>query len=113
MIKEKTFKATSGFLMLVALLASIVCGIFFINNEFVPGILLCGLVMMILVPGFVIVNPNEARVLVFFGKYSGTVKDNGFFWVNPLMNKKLICNEAIYENKISKFYRIKNIKKWE
>ena len=94
MIKEKTFKATSGFLMLVALLASIVCGIFFINNEFVPGILLCGLVMMIIVPGFVIVNPNEARVLVFFGKYSGTVKDNGFFWVNPLMNKKLISLRA-------------------
>jgi regulator of protease activity HflC (stomatin/prohibitin superfamily) len=33
--------------------------------------------------GLMIVNPNEARVLTFFGKYSGTVKENGLLWVNP------------------------------
>lgn len=94
MIKEINFKATSGFLMLAVLLASIVCGIYFVSTQFVPGILLCGLAFMILVPGFIIVNPNEARVLVFFGKYSGTIKDNGFFWVNPLMQKKMISLRA-------------------
>src|SRR5262245_53952024 len=33
--------------------------------------------------GFFIVNPNDAMVLTFFGRYVGTVKENGFFWVNP------------------------------
>jgi regulator of protease activity HflC (stomatin/prohibitin superfamily) len=33
-----------------------------------------------------IVNPNHARVLTFFGKYVGTVKANGLLWINPLFN---------------------------
>ena len=33
--------------------------------------------------GFMTIQPNIARVLIFFGKYRGTVTDNGFFWVNP------------------------------
>ena len=44
--------------------------------------------------GFIIVQPNESRVLTFFGKYSGTVKQNGFFWVNPLYSKEKISLRA-------------------
>ena len=35
--------------------------------------------------GFFIVQPNQSRVLTFFGKYDGTVKENGFMWMNPLV----------------------------
>jgi regulator of protease activity HflC (stomatin/prohibitin superfamily) len=38
--------------------------------------------------GFMIVQPNESRVLILFGKYTGTVKDSGFWWVNPFTVKK-------------------------
>ena len=38
--------------------------------------------------GFMQIEPNEARVMIFFGKYEGTVKENGFFWVNPFYTKK-------------------------
>jgi len=38
--------------------------------------------------GFMLLEPNESRVMIFFGKYKGTIKDNGFFWVNPLYLKK-------------------------
>ena len=38
--------------------------------------------------GFMQIEPNEARVMLFFGKYEGTVKENGFFWVNPFYLKK-------------------------
>ena len=34
--------------------------------------------------GFSVVNPNEARVLILFGVYKGTIKTPGFWWVNPL-----------------------------
>ena len=35
-----------------------------------------------------IVQPNESKVLMLFGKYTGTVKDSGFWWVNPFTVKK-------------------------
>ena len=44
--------------------------------------------------GFIIVQPNESRVLTFFGKYSGTVKENGFFWVNPFFSKEKLSLRA-------------------
>ena len=44
--------------------------------------------------GFMMIEPNEARVMVFFGKYKGTVKENGFFWVNPFFEKKKLTLRA-------------------
>jgi regulator of protease activity HflC (stomatin/prohibitin superfamily) len=44
--------------------------------------------------GFMQIEPNEARVMVFFGKYQGTVKENGFFWVNPFYSKKKLTLRA-------------------
>ena len=44
--------------------------------------------------GFVIVNPNESSVLVLFGAYKGTIKENGFWWVNPFFVKKRISLRA-------------------
>jgi regulator of protease activity HflC (stomatin/prohibitin superfamily) len=48
-----------------------------------PFFALLFLVFFLLIPGFFFVNPNGSRVLVLFGEYKGTVKNNGFFWVNP------------------------------
>lgn len=44
--------------------------------------------------GFMQIEPNEARVMLFFGKYEGTVKENGFFWVNPFYAKKKLTLRA-------------------
>ena len=44
--------------------------------------------------GFFVVNPNESRVLVLFGKYRGTVRDNGFFWTNPFTAKEMVSLRA-------------------
>ncbi|MDR0419988.1 MAG: SPFH domain-containing protein [Prevotellaceae bacterium] len=44
--------------------------------------------------GFIRIEPNEAQVLVFFGKYEGTVKENGFFWVNPFYTRKKLTLRA-------------------
>ena len=43
---------------------------------------------ILLAPGFIAVDPNQSYVLVLFGAYKGTLKDNGFFWVNPFFAKK-------------------------
>ncbi len=44
--------------------------------------------------GFMQIEPNEARVMIFFGRYEGTVKENGFFWVNPFYNKSKLTLRA-------------------
>lgn len=44
--------------------------------------------------GFMEIEPNDARVMIFFGKYEGTVKENGFFWVNPFYAKKRLTLRA-------------------
>ncbi len=57
------------------------------------SIILLFLYIMHLV-GFMTIQPNESRVLTFFGKYSGTAKQNGFFWVNPFYKKEKLSLRA-------------------
>src|SRR5690606_36815803 len=40
--------------------------------------------------GFMAVAPNEARVLLLFGEYKGSLKTSGFYWVNPFLSKKKV-----------------------
>jgi regulator of protease activity HflC (stomatin/prohibitin superfamily) len=44
--------------------------------------------------GLFVVNPNDAKVMVLFGKYGGTVRQNGFFWANPFFSKQKISLRA-------------------
>ena len=48
----------------------------------------------VMLPGYFSQEPNEARVMIFFGKYKGTFTETGFFWVNPFMNKKKLSLRA-------------------
>lgn len=50
--------------------------------------------IVLIMPGFIVVNPNESAVLILFGKYMGTIKRNGFFWTNPFYLKKRISLRA-------------------
>lgn len=52
------------------------------------------LLWIILNCGYMQLEPNEARAMVFFGKYKGTFKETGFFWVNPFMDKKKLSLRA-------------------
>ena len=44
--------------------------------------------------GFLVLEPNQGAVMVFFGKYAGTVRDDGFFWVNPFYGKTKVSLRA-------------------
>tara|TARA_R110002072_G_scaffold1587_1_gene13351 strand:+ start:156572 stop:157432 length:861 start_codon:yes stop_codon:yes gene_type:complete len=94
MSNEKTILPSNGYLMLfvffILLVASIGGLIAFKNPLFIALFLLS----LLLLPGFVLVNPNGSRVLLLFGKYMGTIKKNGLFWVNPLYVKKKISLRA-------------------
>ena len=49
---------------------------------------------LILLAGYMLLEPNEARAMVFFGQYKGTFKETGFFWVNPFYDKKKLSLRA-------------------
>jgi len=60
----------------------------------VPILLVLILAFVLMLLGYFSQEPNEARVMVFFGKYEGTFKRTGFYWVNPFMNKKKLSLRA-------------------
>ncbi len=91
---EKEIKASNGYAMLFVLLMLIVvtvAGLIFTGS---PWFLLMVPVILLVLIGFFIVNPNSSKVLVLFGAYIGTVKDNGFFWANPFYRKIKISLRA-------------------
>lgn len=55
---------------------------------FTGAALIVFLLFIVLVKGLIIVEPNNVRVMVLFGKYKGTLTENGFFWVNPFLDKR-------------------------
>ncbi len=60
--------------------------------------IICFIIGVFILPGFVVVNPNESKVLTFFGKYVGTIKQDGFFWVNPFTVKRKVSLRAFNLN---------------
>jgi regulator of protease activity HflC (stomatin/prohibitin superfamily) len=70
----------------------------FYLEEPVIGALICIVNFVFILPGLAIVNPNESKVLTLFGKYQGTVKQDGFFWVNPFTVKKKVSLKAFNLN---------------
>ncbi|MBO6606061.1 SPFH domain-containing protein [Psychroserpens sp.] len=94
MKEEKTIVPANGYLMLFVFLVlffgSIIAAIVTENPEYLLFIPLA----ILIAPGFIMVQPNGSRVLLLFGKYIGTVKKNGFYWVNPFYTKKKISLRA-------------------
>ncbi len=92
--QEKDSYPVSGYLALFvnALFLGAAIAMLVITNH--PIWTLLFLPWMIMLPGFFYVNPNGSRVLVLFGEYKGTVKKNGFFWINPFYMKKKISLRA-------------------
>jgi regulator of protease activity HflC (stomatin/prohibitin superfamily) len=91
---SKQIKPISGFLMLFLLFAAIGGIIVTAVFEIMPATIILSLFAFFGMLGFMVVSPNQARVLTFFGKYSGTVITNGFFWVNPFYTKRKITLRA-------------------
>lgn len=105
--KEMTYngRVFNGFVMLavtlliipavvVALIALASSGVFVSDDALIGTIVGCAFATLvleiILLCGFFVLQPNQARVMIFFGKYRGTFRRTGYFWVNPFMTKKKI-----------------------
>ena len=99
MTHEKSHAAPSGLLVVLVLLAvlAVVVTLFIVDvaadEQVSLGGLLCIVMVVaigVLLAGVFVVNPNEGRVLQFFGRYVGTARDQGLRWANPLYTKRRI-----------------------
>ena len=102
-IAKKMTVVNNGFLHLLINIALLVAALYLCigaseNNFTLGGIIggLCWLLWGLHIVGFktMVIQPNHARVLTFFGKYVGTVRDNGFFWTNPFYVRKKMSLRA-------------------
>lgn len=94
-ITEKSGKKLNGFLMLFVSIILLALDIYLLVmgiNTRDPGVLWIFIPVLIIFLliwiGFTIVQPNDSRVLILFGKYTGTIRKSGFWWVNPFTIKR-------------------------
>jgi regulator of protease activity HflC (stomatin/prohibitin superfamily) len=102
--RERPVRAINGWAMLLITIVVFLCalGLFFsaiaigtrINGggaaARIGGAVFCVLLGIFLANGFFTLQPNEARVLILFGAYKGTVRDSGFHWANPFYSRGLV-----------------------
>ena len=96
-VTERVREPAAGLPTLVMLLGALVaCAVSFVGGvasqePILVGLaVICGIVVMFLLSGMFIVNPNEAKVLVLFGRYAGSVRQPGMYWANPFFRRTSI-----------------------
>ena len=94
MKQELTFKPVSGYVVLLIAILALGGSIAGFAFEIIWLGAVAAVLFVFLTIGFTVVNPNESCVMVLFGAYKGTIKENGFFWVNPFFNKRNISLRA-------------------
>lgn len=85
-MQEKAMKTINGFLALgiwIVLAAGAIVAPFLVGLGGMIISVFLGILLIVALPSFAIIRPNEAIVLTLFGKYVGTVKGEGFYWYNP------------------------------
>jgi regulator of protease activity HflC (stomatin/prohibitin superfamily) len=97
---EKVINPPSGFTALALFLVLLVVSAILFSSDlgFVFASILLVVDFIFVLPGLIIVNPNESKVLTLFGQYTGSVKKDGFFWVNPFTTKKKVSLRAFNLN---------------
>jgi regulator of protease activity HflC (stomatin/prohibitin superfamily) len=97
MLIEKALRGISGWLMVFVLIAVAIVSVMMLSSALraeAAGLaffwILVLLVDLVCWRGLTVVNPNEAAVVQLFGVYKGTIKDQGFWWVNPLTHRRRI-----------------------
>ncbi|NQW36194.1 MAG: SPFH domain-containing protein [Flavobacteriales bacterium] len=94
MKKENVIQPSSGYAMLFVNILALIVGVFGLVRFANPWFIFIILVFIFTLPGFFLVNPNTSKVLLLFGKYIGSVKDNGFYWANPFYTKRFLSLRA-------------------
>ena len=91
---EKIIKPVSGYIVLLILCIILITALyFFLNEKEAAGAPLIVLFSFLSI-GLTIVSPNNAKILLLFGEYKGSINQNGLYWVNPFFKKTTISLRA-------------------
>jgi regulator of protease activity HflC (stomatin/prohibitin superfamily) len=91
---EKIIKPVSGYIVLLILCIILIAALyFFLNEKEEIGAPLIALFSFLSI-GLTIVSPNNAKILLLFGEYKGSINQNGLYWVNPFFKKTTISLRA-------------------
>ncbi|MEG2282583.1 MAG: SPFH domain-containing protein [Rikenellaceae bacterium] len=98
-IMETLFKGTkaNGFLMISIQVILFLIITYLTSTEIVINVIVAMILASLLFVsffGYTMIEPNDMRILMFFGKYRGTLRDNGFFWINPFYTKIKLTSRA-------------------
>ncbi|MFD9944402.1 SPFH domain-containing protein [Nonomuraea sp. NPDC059023] len=91
-MERRAFRLNGFLVLIVAIALAVVAGLTLLNSG-LSGLVLAivlGLVVLLILTGFAVINPNEANVVQFMGRYVGTVTDTGLQWVFPLTTKRKV-----------------------
>jgi len=94
MKQELSFKPISGYVVLLMAFLALSGSIAGFAFQIIWLGVAAAVLFVFFAIGFTVVNPNESCVMVLFGAYKGTIKENGFFWVNPFFNRRNISLRA-------------------
>jgi regulator of protease activity HflC (stomatin/prohibitin superfamily) len=96
-MREREIKAISGWAMVVILGATFIASVVGLvrsgqseDTWFIAAWALVAMLSVACLFGLVVVNPNEARVVQLAGVYKGTVRQQGFWWVNPITSRRRV-----------------------
>ncbi|MEG8946668.1 SPFH domain-containing protein [Rosettibacter firmus] len=96
-IQEKSAKKINGFIMILVIIALLIVDYLLFRQSIEPisvPLLIISVLLFCFISisfnGFIAVQPNDSRVIILFGKYLGTVRTTGFWWVNPFVIKKSV-----------------------
>ena len=92
--QENTFKPLSGYIGLLFMLGFIALGVYGGMNRNALLIVLSVILFLFVVVGLTAISPNGSRVLTLFGTYKGTVRQNGFYFINPFFKKLKVSLRA-------------------
>jgi regulator of protease activity HflC (stomatin/prohibitin superfamily) len=102
--REQSIASPNGWIMLLVTLAVLLAGVWLAGRAlydnanrqeaFSPAMFFGGVFLVVIgaisLGGFFTLQPNEARVLILFGAYHGTIRESGFHWTNPFYTKRLL-----------------------
>ena len=91
---EKVYKPMSGYIALIIELVLILALVYSVMLASPILITVFSILIILNSIGFTVINPNESVVMVLFGDYRGTAKENGYYWVNPFFARKNISLRA-------------------
>ncbi|MDA2285986.1 SPFH domain-containing protein [Bacillus cereus] len=106
-MKEKQVFYVNGFLGIIGILILAAIGVFFLAQEIFIGAALTIILAAVLATGIGIVQPNQAKVITFFGNYLGTIRQNGLFLTIPFAFRQTVSLRV--ENFNSKKLKVNDV----